>query len=226
MEAEPGMDALGLVALALIIVAFGTILLLTAGRGSARLRKGAAALAARRGWQAALVEETSGKARKLRLSGPGWRAETRRYVQGETGTSVFATEFEAPGVPWPGHVVIGPTLDGAEAALAARLTGGAAAMSLLTAGEMGPLVPRPEATGFGGTVFSSSESVPLPDATRLHPLLAAWRRDHPAERQFPIVILGPGGLRLRLRSDLWSVGEMERFADLGLSLAEVLETAG
>jgi hypothetical protein len=29
-----------------------------------------------------------------------------------------------------------------------------------------------------------------------------------------------------LRSDLWSVGEMERFADLGLSLAEVLETAG
>lgn len=228
MEAEPGMNVLGLVALALIVIAFGAILLLTAGRGSVKLRKGLAVLASRRGWQASLVEETGGAARKLRLSGPGWRAETRRYIQGETGSAVFATEFEAPEVQWPGQVAIGPALDGAEAALAARMmggAGGAAAMALLTGGEMGRLVPRPDASGFDGTVFSFDETVPLPDATRLQPLLAAWRRNHPAERQFPIVILGPGGLRLRLRCDLWSVEEMERFADLGLALAEALEPA-
>ncbi len=193
------------------------------------------ALAARRGWSLTQNEQTLGRPAILRLtarSGPGWQAEARlSNTAGEAGPQRRITEWRCEEPRWrDGTLIIGPAIAGGDTAIAAqvltRLDGpqGRRAIQRLTGGRLGfeaeglRPVEGPELL----TVLATTNPHRRVDLADLGKLFAGWKPARQGDEGQPILILSPGGMRLRLRHDIRDADRMEAFIDLALATVRTL----
>lgn len=169
------------------------------------------ALAARRGWSLTISGEKLGRPATLRLaarSGPGWTARATRAGRGEALSAQPGTEFAIDEPSWPdGLFVIGPGPD--QPGTLARTLGG----DLAKYAEVLRAVPLDD----GFALYTTADLPPRFDVPAIARHLAAW--DDTAR---PILILGPEGMRLRLRRDTTRADRMEAFIDLALDLVRTI----
>ncbi len=193
------------------------------------------ALAARRGWSLSLSGRTLGRPATLRLtarSGPGWQAEARlSSATGDSGPQRRITEWSCDEPRWTeGTLIIGPAIPEGATAIAAQvlthLDGpqGRRMLQRLTGGRLGfeaaglRPIDGPEAL----TVFATADPRRRVDLADVAKLFDAWQPSRPGDDGQPILILSPGGLRLRLRHDTRTADRMEAFIDLALASARTL----
>jgi hypothetical protein len=220
-------------AIGLIVVAGGGFILIQQQRRTVQ-REAFQALAARRGWSLTVSDQKLGRPGVLRLTsraGLGWTAQTRRQAAGPQGSPAQqTTEFDADEPRWnDGLMIVGPSApdpapDGGSplAALGtaeglrwlARFMGEDVAKygSVLTAYPAHPAL----------TVLSTADPALRIDFGDLAKLLAAWDQPVRGDRGHPILILGPDGMRLRLRHGMARADHMERFIDLALDIGRIL----
>jgi hypothetical protein len=169
------------------------------------------ALAARRGWSLTILGEQLGRPAALRLaarSGPGWTARATRAGRGEALATQPGTEFTIDEPSWPdGLFVIGPASD--PPGNLARTLGG----DLAKYAEVLRALPLDH----GLSLYTTADLPPRFDIAAIARRLADW--DDPAR---PILILGPDGMRLRLRRDTTHADRMESFIDLALDLVRTI----
>lgn len=236
----PGCAALSALLNALTAVAF---LALAAGVGvlwyrqlqTARL-EALQALAARRGWALVMSERTLGRPGVLRLSprgGHAWTVETRRAAAGTQGRAaeMQRTEFAAEDPRWTeGLLIIGPALPPDAQEIVPGRTGSldTPEIARLLARLLGEdlsrygAVLRPFPAPPGISVFATSDPthrVMLADFAKLH---ASWVPLAKGEAGRPVILLGPDGLRVRLRHGIRRADRMEAFIDFSLDVARVL----
>jgi Tfp pilus assembly protein PilV len=206
-----------LLVLAVIALAIAVALLWLRLRSATR-REAMQALAARRGWSLTLTEGKLGRAALTRLAprgGTGWQV-TARHLAGATlgDGATESTRFETDEPVWAdGIIVIVPK-------------------AAMNQPDTAPTLPDP-----GDDGAPLLQSYPGPDTLRL------WATTDPTRRadwqdvakvlvlseftadgslSFPMVVLGPDGLRLHLARDIKRADRMEAFIDLGLELARIL----
>ncbi len=164
------------------------------------------ALAARRGWSLTATGGRLGREGALRLAprgGHAWTVEVRREAGGG-----LVTEYVADSPRWPGGTLVaapGPDpIDAGSPVLGPAAAEGAAA-----------LAPRPHLDGM--TLLADADPAPRVILQDLARALAGWSA--PGR---PILILSPGGLRLRLGAPIERADRMERFVDLAFDLSRVI----
>lgn len=231
MAGATGANWWGLAALAAIILLFAVIFVMTTLLPSRREAKALTALGVRRGWQIERRLGIGGKGTRILVRpdlNQDWQAEVARYQN--QSTAIRSTEFRAPLPAFDtGMAVFGPALSGPDAAMTQSLLGGMGGtlermllQSLLAEAEAANAADLRLLEQFGlhgATAFATpdAEAAARTFAQGFAPLLARWQSDHPKEAAFPILILTPGRLRLRLRMAADPV-QLERLIDLGLGL--------
>lgn len=168
------------------------------------------ALAARRGWSLTVTGERLGQAGSLRLAPRGgnpWVAESRpRPPAGEEP----ATTYEAEEPRWAeGTLVLAPAAMGLSA-LEAR------------AAALGIALPPPVAGPEGILALASAEPGRRADMGDLARAMGAWAPTRAGPRGLPLVVLGPGGLRLALGHAVTRADQAERFVDLAQDLTRLI----
>ena len=232
------MNTPGLIALALIALAFAGLYFMTSGRDSGWIAtKGLGELKARRNWRIDVQQETLGKGRRFLLNpvdDSSWSVVMSRYTA--PGTLVATTEFFfAPAKPAHGSFVVGPPMSDAEAGLAAGMFGKSAMAATVLAALIGQkdaaafstmAYVSAEESGFdAGTVFAGPDAFGAGEAAALAAPLKDWRSKHPEERDFAIILRSPSGLRIRLRNNLASADRLEAFVDFALDVSARLEAS-
>jgi hypothetical protein len=183
------------------------------------------ALAARRGWSLTISDQTLGRPPSLRLaarSGPGWTARATRAGHGGARPIQAGTEFEADEPRWAdGLLVIGPAPDKGPDLPSPASPEGQRALARTLGDDVAKYaaVLRPAPLDHGLALYATADLPPRFDIPAIGRRLAAWE-GHPTAS--PILILGPDGLRLRLRHDTVRADRMERFIDLALDLSRTL----
>ena len=193
------------------------------------------ALAARRGWSLTISEQKLGRPASLRLtarSGSGWQAEARRLTHDVSGAPItLTTEFTAEEPHWSdGMLLIGPPIPPDKADLARSVLetpGSSAALSLLSQlfGEdptidMSTLRLYPGPVEF--TVLATADPAHRVDLGDLAQAVSDWTPLQPGDKGQPVVILGPDGLRVRLRHGTRRADQMESLIDFSLGIARIL----
>jgi len=178
-------------------------------------------LAARRGWSLTISDQKLGRPPSLRLaarSGPGWTARATRAGHGGARPIQAGTEFESDEPRWPdGLFVIGPAPqpvqpDNPEGQRAiARMLGEDVAKYCA--------VLRHAPLDHGLALYTTADLPPRFDIPAIARRLSAWEG---SRRTGPILLLGPEGLRLRLREDTTRADRMEAFIDLALDLTRTI----
>lgn len=194
-----------------------------------------AALAARRGWVIERQMAVRGKGFRLAIApqdGASWSCRVTRYINVGRGGTVRTTEFEDKDVRLPaGLVVVGPGLPASERKAGAAVLGmlGDRLERMLAAkllgDELADQMPelRLAKSGLSDATVFATPGAPIPRiAAALAPLLDDWRKDRPQEKDFPILILTPEGLRVRLRTDAATEPLLSAFLDLALTIRERL----
>jgi hypothetical protein len=229
----PGMVSLVL----LVVIAFaagaGLVLIQTQSQG--RQREAFQALAAQRGWSFNVSEQKLGRPALLRLtsrSGHGWTVVTRHVTSGLPGsTQHLASEYESDEPHWSeGHLVISPPLPPeAQAMLAEALNSPDSAESQKVVGRLlGEDIARytavlrfvPNVANL--TLLATHDPPQRPDFGDIAKLMDMWKQQAPGEKGRLVLILGPEGMRLRLRHGIKRADQMERFIDLALDLGRML----
>jgi hypothetical protein len=188
-------------------------------------------LAQRRGWRVQRHLAELGKGYRVEVapaSGPDWSCRVTRYFNNPA--QVLSTEFRMPSVSQSdGMVVIGPGLPEADAAMAERLLGGTAGLiermfSIdLRDGAGAAHLPGLRRVNMpslsGATVFASekTDAAIIADSFASH--LGRWRIKYREDKAFPILIVSPGGLILRMRVDA-NAPQLEAFIDMACALAQ------
>lgn len=180
---------------------------------------GMQALAARRGWALTVTGERLGRAGTLRIvprGGTPWLAEARpkRSLDGPS------TEYEAEAPRWA---------DGTLVVAAAPLPVAAEpdafpdrrALGDLLGEEVGRLAGslRVVAGPDGVVALSDADPSLRVDLNEIASALGSWVPVTSGLRGRPVLVLSPGGLRLRLRHPIQRPEQMERFLDLALDLS-------
>lgn len=187
-------------------------------------------LAGKRSWTIKRKMAAGGRGFRIEIrpiDGSSWSCEVTRYQNIGRGGYVRKTEFEDRSVRLSdGAVVIGPALPEEEAEAAATMLGvfdGKLGQMLLSAmlgdeaANFGDLRPIMDAGIPGATVFATPDAPVGRIAAVYGLLLDNWLRTHPDEKEFPILIAGRDGLRIRLRTDADSADAMEAFLDHALA---------
>jgi hypothetical protein len=179
------------------------------------------ALAARRGWSLTISDQKLGRPPSLRLaarSGPGWTARATRAGRGDARPIQAGTEFAVDEPRWTdGLFVIGPAPDTASLQSAEGQRALSRALGDDVAKYAAVLRHAPLDDGFA--LYATADLPPRFDIPATVRRLAAWEGTQASR---PILILGPEGMRLRLRQDTTRADRMERFIDLALDLARTL----
>jgi len=229
-------DSSPLIVLALVGLA-GPALLIWLWRDQKRRQAALRAMAARRGWQIAITLSQFGAPERAVLrpqaqSQNPWDLTSRRQHNDGGGISEIAsTDYTRPDPRWPeGLLVIGPPLPPEAAAMAGTMLammqgpmGEAVLAKLIGPGlahQASHLHLLPEVAG--ATAFASHDPANRADPARIAAGLATWQSLKSGETGRPILILGPDGMRLRLRHQLKTPAEIEAFIDFGATLADVL----
>ncbi|MDP2740715.1 MAG: hypothetical protein Q8O82_18880 [Pseudorhodobacter sp.] len=227
---------------AVIILAFaavsGPALLLLLWRDQMRRRAALHAMAQRRGWQIEIRLSQFGAPERTRLvplpesAAAPWEMTLRRqHNNGEGIAEVASTDYIRPDPRWlDGLLVLGPPLPPEAAAMAGMMLGmmqgpmGAALLGKLVGPGLAAQATglRPLAPVAGATAFASRDPAGRADPAQIAALLSEWKSLKPGEAGRPILILGPDGMRLRLRHLLKKPEEIEAFIDLGARLADSL----
>lgn len=226
-----------LVVLVFLALAGGVVYLWLRLRETSR-REALQALAARRGWALTISEQKLGRPGVLRLmprGGPTWTAETRRIesalptalsgTAAAKGKPDAATEYVAaephraegllivaprPADPGP-EPAPGASLDSAEgAAFLARTVG----PDMTNYGAVLSRQPAPDSLYLLG-----SDPTHRLDLGDLAKLMDGCPPMGPAGTGHPVVIIGPDGLRLRLRHGISRADQMEAFIDFAHDVA-------
>jgi len=190
------------------------------------------ALAARRGWSLTISEQKLGRPASLRLtarSGSGWQAEARRLTHDVSGAPItLTTEFTADEPHWSdGMLLIGPPVPAETMALLREVLdtpASTAALKLLTQlfGE-DPTIDMSTLRLYPGpaevTVLATADPAHRIDLPDLAQAITDWTPHLPGDKGLPIVILGPDGLRVRLRHGTRRADQMESFIDFSLDIA-------
>ncbi len=217
------------VALLALLTAGGIYLLVV--RRDQKLRARLAELADLRGWEIAFTPSQLGRGDRIRVTPDDgdWSCEVVRYRNAGRGGLVRSTEFSAAEpTASRGLTVIGPPLSPDKAAVAQMF------MSSLGADWSRPLVERLLGqTGLvvdqlalvntpdGGlrTVFSTPNAGDVQDVIQAHAeLTARWGVEARRPDEFPILILGEGRVRVRLRTDLMRADQLDAFILASLDL--------
>ncbi|RVT84516.1 hypothetical protein DXV76_12610 [Rhodobacteraceae bacterium CCMM004] len=229
----------GLIAVALAAAwALGTGLI---GWAVVRGRRRAAALrthAAEAGLEVSEEAGSGGRVLCLRHPAEGWTITAYRSRSASDGGGTgpgrrgYWTEWAAPAPATDGgFAVLGPALPPQAAARAGRV------MTLM-GGHVGDLFLAGIARGLGAEAegLASVPHQPAPEVGVLlstpgaeaaltpilaHPALRESRRGRSEMRQ-PVVLFGPGGLRVRVRAPLTDGADAAHLADLGRALADAL----
>jgi len=196
-------------------------------------RDGMQALAARRGWALTVTDERLGRAGTLRLMPRGglpWIAEARPGF-GPKGKPV--TDYEAEEPAWPEGTLILVTGE-VERRLQASSDSTPEASGLLLSRDRAlrdllgeelarqsfklDLVSAPE----GMTALAQGDPSLRVDLGILSQAMKDFVPVNPGPAGRPILILGPEGLRLRLRQPIKRPEQMERFLDLAFELSRLI----
>ncbi|MDP3959276.1 MAG: hypothetical protein Q8Q26_04240 [Pseudorhodobacter sp.] len=229
-------DTTPLIVLALAGLA-GPALLIWLWRDQKRRQAALRDMAARRGWRIAITLSQFGAPERTVLrpqaqtQGPWELTSQRRHNDGAGVSEIAATDYSRPEPSWPeGLLVIGPPLPPEAAAMAGTMLammqgpmGEAVLAKLVGPGlalQASHLRLLPEVAG--ATAFASHDPANRADPARIAAQLATWQNLKPGEIGRPILILGPDGMRLRLRHQLKTPAAIEAFIDLGATLADVL----
>jgi hypothetical protein len=195
-------------------------------------RDGMQALAARRGWALTVTDERLGRAGTLRLAPRGgvpWMAEARPGI----GAGGPVTEYEAEEPAWsdgtlilvaapeprmefgrePAKGVPGSLPPPSVRALRDLLGEQVARQST----QLRP-VPAPEDM----TALAEGEPSLRVDMAILSQAMQGFVPVAPGPKGRPVLILGPDGIRLRLRQTIKRPDQMERFLDLALLLSRLI----
>lgn len=229
----------GLAGFAVLIIGFGLLFLFLTILPDRRNRSGLAALAARRGWT---ITHASGDVKKgeggtwvtrvTPTDGSGWTCSVTLFIVGNR--QVRKTEFQDSNPDaQSGSVVIGPPIGGADAALASNLLsmgGGSILESMLQerlgdAPDLANLKPVPDQGAGQATVFATPAAKADPICPHVLPLISSWRATHSAEKLFPIVIVSPRMIRVRLRMDASRPDLLEAFIDHALATRDAIGRA-
>jgi hypothetical protein len=179
------------------------------------------ALAARRGWSLTISDQKLGRPPSLRLaarSGPGWTALATRAGHGGARPIQAGTEFTIDEPRWTdGLFIIGPAPqpvqpDSAEGQRAIARSLGEDVAKYAAVLRHAPL-------DHGLALYTTADLPPRFDIPAIARRLAAW---DDSRRTGPIMLLGPEGLRLRLREDTTRADRMEAFIDLALDLTRAI----
>lgn len=211
--------------------------LYVAGHKQKERREAFEAMAARRGWSFTLTNQSLGRPAMLRLAsrqGLSWTAQSLRHAESASGgPPIRTTEFESAEPRWNDDLlVIGPAIDPALAGMAttllAQLDG---PMMQRLIGRMidlsGPEAQlltrlRPAATDGTALTLSSGDPTRRVDLPALVRAIAAWEPRVSGDAGHPVVVLGPQGLRIRLRHGIDRADHMEAFVDYCLGIARSL----
>jgi len=227
---------------AVIIMAFSAIpgpaLLLLLWRNQTRRRAALHAMAQRRGWQIDINLSRFGAPERTRLvplpgsaAAPWQLALRRQHNNGEGISEIASADYTRPEPRWPdGLLVLGPPLPPEAAAMAGMMLGmmqgplGEALLGKLVGPGLAAQATglRPLAPVAGATAFASRDPAGRADPAQIAALLSEWQSLKSGETGRPILILGPDGMRLRLRHLLKKPEEIEAFIDLGARLADAL----
>ena len=228
-------DFLVLVLLIGLAVAAGVVIFLVQTQAQSTQREAFQALAARRGWSLNISEQKLGRPAVLRLtsrSGHGWTAQARR-LSGDAARPAqqLTTEYEADEPSWTeGLLVIGPPLPEDQAAVLSQAQGALDSPEgqKLLSGFLGDdvakygAVLRQYPTKANITVLATADPRHRVDFGDIGKLIDTWKPQVSGEKGRPILILGPDGMRLRLRHGTRRADQMESFIDLALDIGRVL----
>jgi hypothetical protein len=183
------------------------------------------ALAARRGWSLTISDQKLGRPPSLRLaarSGPGWIARATRAGHGDSHSVQAGTEFEIDEPRWPdGLFVIGPAPVPAPDAAALQTPEGQRALARTLGDDVAKYaaVLRHAPLDGGLALYATADLPPRFDIPAIGRRMSEWKGTGSSR---PILILGPEGMRLRLRHDTTRADRMEGFIDLALDLARTI----
>ena len=179
----------GLIGFAALVVGFGLLLWLTAGRSSVNRRKGLDQLAAKRDWSIDLRLPSGGRGLRVEIlpqDGAVWSCNILWYNE-DPGTVIRTTEFRDAPVG-QGLFLLGPPLAAGQARLAEGLLGamrgtiGQMLLARLTNGIDPALVAGlrldPEQSRrMGATVFAAEfAGLSLVEARNIHPGAASYHK--------------------------------------------------
>lgn len=220
-----------LVVLLVLLVVAAAVLAFLKQREAAQ-KEAFEALAARRKWALNITEQSLGRPAILRLSarsGPGWVALARRSQGvGDSGPHARLTDFTGQEPRWTeGYLIVGPAPqtpsdDSESTGNAEKLT--PRMLSNLVGDGMGAdmngmrLIEAPE----GLTVMATADPRLRVDLKDLAKVLQSYDPQVTGPQGHPVMMLGPEGLRVRLRHSVKRADRMEAFVDLALTLTRTL----
>lgn len=197
-----------------------------------------AQMAARRGWSMDHKNASLGRTARTRIAplvGADWSIEIVRTNNTRNSKSYATTSFSDLFAGWPGGVaVFGPPIPAKMAAMAEMVLGaldgpmGQKALETLIGPDAASMtglkfVAKPGGTARNFTMFANVNDVPDAVLDQLEKFVADWIDKHSGEKNHPIVIVGPEGLRVRLRRAIHDPAQMEQFADFSLEARDLLK---
>ena len=233
METALDSNWFGLLSLVVLVAILGSVLYFNVRKPDQKEAAAYADLSRRRGWRVQRHMASGGKGYRVEVDpsdGNDWSCLVTRYFN--MPTTVLTTEFRMPAARISeGMVVIGPAIPEAEAAMAERLLGGLEGViarlflqdieddgifdHLADLRHAGPVALQ------GATVFATASADPTAIAQVFAPHLQRWTSTHRDDKAFPILIITPRGLILRMRLDAAPL-QLEGFIDMALAVAEGL----
>jgi hypothetical protein len=231
MENTAGINWIGLISIVGLVLVLAGVLYFNVLKPDRKEDAAFTDLAQRRGWHVQRHMAELGKGYRVEVapaSGHDWSCRVTRYFNNPT--QVLNTEFRMPSVSQSdGMVVIGPGLPEADAAMAERLLGGTTGLIE----RMFAIDPRDRSVAAhlsglrrvhmpslsGATVFASEQTDAAAVAGSFASHLGRWRKTYRGDKAFPILIVSPGGLILRLRVDA-NAPQLEAFIDMACALAQ------
>jgi hypothetical protein len=168
-------------------------------------------MARRQGWQASFAVAGFGRPARVRLRAAdgAWQVEVVQPTSQSTGGNLRqVTEFIAARPTWPGGmVIVGPALPPETASFASMLLAsldnplGRRLVAGLVGADLADLAVglRPVGGAAGVTALASAELPATIDLDTIAASLRGWSQIRRGEEGFPILIVSPDGVRLRLR---------------------------
>jgi hypothetical protein len=215
-----------LIILILACLAFGIWLPWFIRQNNKRRRAEMDALQARRKW---IIEDkdlpTIGTGTiRFRVHSPddNWEVQSVVFRSAQThDTTGTVVEFSQP---WagadPGMFVIGPAIPPKEMALFGSMMGGlivqmVAKVAGLPAGEMARL--EVQKTDAPVTPMATPEAVNWVDVPQFASVVKAWTEHYKGEKLHPVLLLGNGKLRVRVRGNFSKPADIEAFITMALT---------
>ena len=218
---------LALLTLALLTVVGITLILLR--KSQEAQREAFEALAARRGWSLQISNQSLGRPALLRLSSRGG-AQWTAHMTGTTGQFALGqkprmTEFTGDEPKWSeGYAFIGPVPPQSQITPMTPAQLQVWTRSNIIGDGMGADLSglEPQAAPDSLTVLATTDPGRRMDLGDLAKVWKSWASFDPTGTDQPIVMLGPDGMRARLRYGARTADQMEQLIDFALTVTRTI----